>query len=178
MLNGLLWKRTEIILSFWRLHPSTVFQTLVDCEGYSTSSKGFLPTVVDIVVLELNVSIPIHFISLIPKMLMFILAISCLTTSNLPCFMDLTFHVLMQYFCLNIKLYFHHQIQPQLGVVSALAPPLHSFFLQFFLHSAPVEYSAPTDLGAHLSVSYLFAFSFCSWGSQGENAEVVCHSLL
>ena len=30
----------------------------------------------------------------------------------------------------------------------------------------------------HLSVSYLFAFSHCSWGSQGKNTEVVCHSLL
>ena len=27
-------------------------------------------------------------------------------------------------------------------------------------------------------MSYLFAFSYCSWGSQGKNAEVVCHSLL
>ena len=32
--------------------------------------------------------------------------------------------------------------------------------------------------GVHLSVSYLFAFSYCSWDSQGTNAEVVCHSLL
>ena len=47
ILNGLPWKRTEIILSFLRLHPSTTFQTLVDHEGYSISSKGFLPTVVD-----------------------------------------------------------------------------------------------------------------------------------
>ena len=30
----------------------------------------------------------------------------------------------------------------------------------------------------HLSVSYLFAFSYCSWGSQGKNSDVVCHSLL
>ena len=30
----------------------------------------------------------------------------------------------------------------------------------------------------HLSVSYLFAFSYCSWGSQGKNTAVVCHSLL
>ena len=29
------------------------------------------------------------------------------------------------------------------------------------------------DLGAHLPVSYLFAFSYCSWGSQYKNAEVV-----
>ena len=25
--------------------------------------------------------------------------------------------------------------------------------------------------GVHLSVSYLFAFSYCSWGSQGKNSE-------
>ena len=48
MLNGLPWNQTEIILSFLRLHPSTAFQTLVDYEGYSISSKGFLPSVVDI----------------------------------------------------------------------------------------------------------------------------------
>ena len=29
-----------------------------------------------------------------------------------------------------------------------------------------------------LSVSYHFTFSYCSWGSQGKNTEVVCHSLL
>ena len=27
-------------------------------------------------------------------------------------------------------------------------------------------------------MSYYFAFSYCSWGSQGKNTEVVCHSLL
>ena len=32
--------------------------------------------------------------------------------------------------------------------------------------------------GVPLSVSYYFAFSYCSWGSQGKNTEVVCHSLL
>ena len=32
--------------------------------------------------------------------------------------------------------------------------------------------------GVPLSVSYHFAFSYCSWGSQGKNTEVVCHSLL
>ena len=29
-----------------------------------------------------------------------------------------------------------------------------------------------------LSVSYHFTFSYCSWGSQGKNTEVACHSLL
>ena len=51
MLNGLPWKCTKIILSFLRVHPSTAFQTLVDYEGYSISSKGFLPTVVDTMVI-------------------------------------------------------------------------------------------------------------------------------
>ena len=51
ILNGLPWKQTEIILSFLRLHPSTTFQTCVDYEGYSISSKGFLPRVVDIMVI-------------------------------------------------------------------------------------------------------------------------------
>ena len=27
-------------------------------------------------------------------------------------------------------------------------------------------------------VAYELAFSYCSWGSQGKNTEVVCHSLL
>ena len=34
-----------------RLHLSTEFQTLVDYDGYSISSKGFFPTVVDIMVI-------------------------------------------------------------------------------------------------------------------------------
>ena len=37
-------------LSFLRLHPSTAFQTLVDHDGYSISA-GFLPAVVDIMVI-------------------------------------------------------------------------------------------------------------------------------
>ena len=41
------WKQTEIILSFLRFHPSIALWTLVDYEVYSISSRGFLPTVVD-----------------------------------------------------------------------------------------------------------------------------------
>ena len=48
MLNGLPQKWTKTVLLFLRLHSSTTFQTLVDYEGYSISSKGLLPTVVDI----------------------------------------------------------------------------------------------------------------------------------
>ena len=41
-----------------------------------------------------------------------------------------------------------------------------------------VAYWTPSNLGSHLPVSYLFAFSYCSWGSHSKNTEVVCHSLL
>ena len=51
ILNGLPLKRTEIILLFLRLNPNTAFQTLVDYKGYSISSTGFWPTVVDITVI-------------------------------------------------------------------------------------------------------------------------------
>ena len=37
----------EITLSFLRLHPTIAVRTLVDHDGYSISSKGFLPAVVD-----------------------------------------------------------------------------------------------------------------------------------
>ena len=53
-----------------------------------------------------------------------------------------------------------------------------SFFLELFFHSSPVAYWAPTDMEIHLSVFYLFTFSYCSRGSQGKNTEVVCHFLL
>ena len=56
--------------------------SFVDCDGYSISSKVFLPIVVDIMVIWIKFthSSPFSFL-LIPKMSMFTLAISCLTTS-------------------------------------------------------------------------------------------------
>ena len=56
----------------------------------------FLPTVIDTMISELSSPIPVHFSSLIAKMLVFILTISYLTTSNLPWFMDLIFQVWRQ----------------------------------------------------------------------------------
>ena len=61
----------------------------------------------------------------------FTLAIFCLTTSNLPRFMDLTFQVPMQYALYSIGPCFYHQSHPQLGIVFALAPSLHSFWSYF-----------------------------------------------
>ena len=86
---------------------------------------------------------------------MFTLAISCLTTSNLPWFMDLTFQVPMQYCSYNIRLYFHH-ITPTIGCCLHFGSA-SSFFLELFLHSSPVAYWAPTDPGS----SSFSVLSFC-----------------
>ena len=111
-------------------------------------------------------------------MSMFTLAISCLNTSNLPWFMDLT---TFQFLC-NIALYsiglgFYHQSHPQLGVVFALAPSLYSFWSYF---STDLQWYIGHLLawGVHVSLSCLFAFLYYSWGSQGKNTEMVCNSLL
>ena len=61
-----------------------ISDSFVDHDGYSIFSEGFLLTVVDILVSELNSPIPVHLSLLIPRMLTFTLAISCLTTYNLP----------------------------------------------------------------------------------------------
>ena len=37
---------------------------------------------------------------------------------------------------------------------------------------SPVAHGTPSDLGARLPVLYLFAFSYCSWGSPGKNTGV------
>ena len=89
-------------------------------------------------------------------MLIVTLAISYLITFKLPWFMELTFHVPMQYCSLQ-----HHTL---------LSPPdtfttrhrfyfgsASSFFLQLFLHSFPVVYWTPTNLGD----SSFSVISFC-----------------
>ena len=50
ILNDLPWKQTDLSVIL-RLYPSIAFQTRVDNEGHSLSLKGFLPTIVVIVIL-------------------------------------------------------------------------------------------------------------------------------
>ena len=87
-------------------------------------------------------------------MLLFTLAISCLTTSNLPWFMDLTFQAPMHYCSLQ------HQTLHPLPVISTTGccgfGLVSSFFLELFLHSSPIAYWAPTVLGS-------FSFSILSF---------------
>ena len=89
-------------------------------------------------------------------MLMFTLAISCLTTSNLPSFMNVTFQVPMQYFSLPHWTLLWTPVTSTAGHCFCFGS-ISSFFLESFLHWSPVVYWAPTDLGSS-SVSVL---SFC-----------------
>ena len=99
---------------------------------------------------------------------MFTLAISCLTTSNLPWFMDLTFQVPMQYFSLQ------HQTLLLSPVTSTTVccfcfGSISSFFLELFLHWSPVAYWAPTDLGSSsFSVLAFCLFILFMWFSRQE----------
>ena len=107
----------------------------------------------------------------------FTLAISCLTTSNLPCLMDLTFQVPMQYCSLQHWILLLSPVTSTAGYCSCFGS-IPSFFLELFLHWSPVAYWAPTDLGSSSFSILSFCLSYCLWGSQGKNNEVVCHSLL
>ena len=115
-------------------------------------------------------------------MLMFTLATSCLTASNLPWFMDLTFQVPMQYCCLQHQTFLLSPVTSTTGYFVCLFVfcfgSIPSFFLELILHCSPGAYWVPTDLGSSSFSVYLFTFSYCSWDSQGKNTEVVCHSLL
>ena len=106
-------------------------------------------------------------------MSMFTLAISCLTTSNLPWFIDLTFKVPMQYCSLQHRTLLPSPFASTTGCCVCFGS-ISSLFLELFLHSSPVAYRASTALGSSSITVYLFAFSYCSWGSQGKNTEVVC----
>ena len=108
---------------------------------------------------------------------MFTLAISCLTTSNLPLFMDLTFQVPMQYCSLQHQTLLLLPVPSTTGCYFCFCS-IPSLFLELFLHWFPVAYWVPTDLGSSSFSIYHFASSYCSWGSQGKNTEMVCHSFL
>ena len=110
-------------------------------------------------------------------MSIFTIAISFLTTSNLPWFMDLTFQVPMQYRSL------HHQTLLPSPVISTTRcyfcfGSISSFFLELFLHWSQVAYWAPTDLGSSSFTVLSFCIFMLFMDSQGKNIEVVCHFLL
>ena len=89
-------------------------------------------------------------------MLMFTLAISCLTTSNLPWFMDPTFQVPMQYFSLQHRTFLPSPVTSTAGCCFCFST-ISSFFLELFLYWSPIAYWALIDLGSSSSS----VLSFC-----------------
>ena len=87
---------------------------------------------------------------------MFTLAISCLTTSNLPWCMDLTFQVPMQYCSLQHQTLVLSPVPSTTGYWFCFGC-IPSFFLELFLQWSPVAYWAPTELGS----SSFSVLSFC-----------------
>ena len=89
-------------------------------------------------------------------MSMFTLAIFCLTTSNLPWYMDLTFQVPMQYCSLQDQTLLLSPVTSTTGCCFCFGS-ISSLLLELFLHWSPVAYWAPTDLGS----SSFSIISFC-----------------
>ena len=89
-------------------------------------------------------------------MLTFTLAISCLTTSNLPWFVDLTFQVPMQYYSLQHQILLLSPVTSTTGCGFCFGS-VSSFFLVLFRHWSSVAFWAPTDLGS----SSFSVLSFC-----------------
>ena len=109
-------------------------------------------------------------------MSIFTLTISCLTTSSLPWFMELTFEVPMQYCSLQRRTLLLSSVTSTAGHCFCFGS-VSSFFLELFLHWSPVAYWAPVDLGSSSLSVLSFCLSYCSLGSQGKNTQVACHSL-
>ena len=99
-------------------------------------------------------------------MLIFTLAVSCLTTSNLPWFMDLTFQVPMQYCSLQHWTLLLSPVKSTTGCCFCFGS-VSSFFLELFLHWSPVAYWALTNLGSSsfsvLSFFFFIQFMVFSW---------------
>ena len=91
--------------------------------------------------------------------------------------MDLTSHVPMQYCSSQHQTLLLSPVPSTTGCCFCFNSIPHSFWSYFSTDLQQHIGQLPT-WGVPLSVSYHFAFSYCSWGSQGKNTEVVCHSLL
>ena len=82
---------------------------------------------------------------IIQKMSMITPVNSCLATSNIPWFMDLTFQVSIQYCSLQHWTLLPLPVTSKTGHCSCFGS-ISSFFLELFLYSSPVAYWAPSAL--------------------------------
>ena len=153
-MNMSLSKLQELVLDREAWHAAVYGFT----ESDTTDSTNW--TVVDIMVIWIKFVHFLHFSSLIPKMSVFTLAISCLTMSNLPWFMDLTFQVPMQYCSLQHRIF--------LSSPDTSRTERHFHFGCFFLSGAigncpplcPSSIVIPSDLREGSSFSVI-SFYLC-----------------
>ena len=82
---------------------------------------------------------------------MFTLAVSCLTTSNLPWFMDVTFRVHIQYCSLQHWALLPSPVTSTTGHCFTLAPSLHSFWSYFSTVSGSI-------LGTYWPGEFIFQY--------------------
>ena len=111
---------------------------------------------------------------------MFTLTISCVTTSNLSWFMDLTFQLPMQYCSLQNQTLLS---PPDTSTTEHRFHfgPVTSFFLEVLviaLQSSAVAYWTPSNLGGLSSGVISFCLFILFMVSCCNNTEVVCHFLL
>ena len=83
----------------------------------------------------------------------------------------------MQYCSLQHQIFLLSPVPSTIGCCLCFGS-IPSFFLELCLHWFPEAYWAPTNLGSSFFTVFLFPLSYCSWGSQGKNTKVVCHSHL
>ena len=105
-------------------------------------------------------------------MSMFILINSCLTTSSLPLFMDLTFQVSMQYWSLQHRILLSSPDTSTTECHFRFGPVAFFLGLLIILHFPPVPYWTPSNLGDS-SFSVVFVLLYSLWGSHGKYTGVV-----
>ena len=99
-------------------------------------------------------------------MSIFTLGITCLTLSDLPWFMDLTFQVLIQCYSLQHQSFLPSTVTSATGCCFCFLS-IPSLFLEFLLHWTPIVYWESTHLGSSSFCMLYFAFECCLWDSQG-----------
>ena len=110
-------------------------------------------------------------------MFTFPLAIICLTISNLPWFMDLTFQVPMQYGSLQHRTLLLSPVTPTTGCCFCFGS-IPSFFLELFLHWSPVAYWACTNPGSSPFSILSFSLFILFMGFSRQEYWSGLHSLL
>ena len=148
-----------------------------DYMGYSISSKQFLPTIVDIMVIWIKFthSHPFSFTDFYNAnvhschLLFHHFQLTLINGPNIPgsyailFFIASGFTFTIRCICYWVSFLFWFHLFIPSGVISPLCS---------------IAYQTLNDLVFHLSMSYLWAFSYCSLGYQGKNAEVICQSFL